>query len=104
MNIQKNFSHIFFIKTQKISVHNFVHVNSRIQGGAKVFERLFMKTEVFTVRQIANRLNQSQSKIDSIIRRNQLKPILRVGGTRLFDELSFEKINLEFLTKQEIAE
>lgn len=53
------------------------------------------KTEVFTVKQIAKSLKLPEPTINSLIVRCKLKPIMRLGNIRLFDEVAVERIRLE---------
>jgi len=50
------------------------------------------RTEVFTVEQIAGRLQQPRIKIDAMLRQHHVQPATRVGNVRLFDEAALELI------------
>lgn len=56
-----------------------------------------MSSQVFTVSQVADMLEQSPSRINYIISRDRLKASARVANVRLFDEVVLEKIRLALL-------
>ena len=58
------------------------------------------QVQVFTVTQISQRLGITQSIIESALKRESIKPIMRVGNTRLFDEVAVAKINLSVSIKK----
>ncbi len=58
------------------------------------------QVQVFTVTQISQRLGITQSIIESALKREGIKPIMRVGNTRLFDEVAVEKINISASIKK----
>jgi hypothetical protein len=58
------------------------------------------QAQVFTVPQIAARLGKPRSFIESALKKEGIKPIMRIGNARLFDEIGVEKISLSLTMKQ----
>lgn len=56
-----------------------------------------MSSQVFTIGQIADILEQSPSRINYIISRDRIKASVRVANIRLFDEVVVEKIRLALM-------
>ena len=54
-----------------------------------------MSTEVLTIGQIADLLEQPPARINYVIAKNRIKPSARVANVRLFGERAVEKIRLE---------
>jgi len=56
-----------------------------------------MSSQVFTIGQIADILEQSPSRINYIISRDRIKASVRVANIRLFDEVVVGKIRLALM-------
>jgi len=52
------------------------------------------QVQVFTVSQIVARLGKPQSFIESVLKKEGIRPIMRISNTRLFDEIAVEKVRL----------
>ena len=53
-----------------------------------------MRTQVFTVAEIAGCVGKSKQTVDRIFQKESIKPALHIGNTRLFDEIAVERLKL----------
>ena len=53
-----------------------------------------MRTRVFTLAEIAGIVGKSKQTADRIFKNEGIKPALRIGSTRLFDEIAVERLRL----------
>ena len=62
-----------------------------------------MKTEVFTIGQIADELKQPPSRLQYLISKYRIKPVARVANIRLFDRTTLEtlRFTLQSITKEQ---
>ena len=62
-----------------------------------------MKTAVFTIGQIAEKLKQPPSRLQYLISKHRIKPIARVDNIRLFDRTTLEtlRFTLQSITKEQ---
>ena len=51
-----------------------------------------MRTQVFTLSEIVGIVGKSKQTVDRIFQKEGVKPVLRIGNTRLFDEIAVEKL------------
>ena len=60
--------------------------------GRQIFEVIKMDKQVFTLRQIADMLGQTQQRINYIIARDRIPSRAKVANVRLFDEDARDRI------------
>ena len=53
-----------------------------------------MRTRVFTSAEIAGIVGKSKQTVDRVFQKEGIRPALRVGNTRLFDEIAVERLRL----------
>jgi len=53
-----------------------------------------MRTQVFTLAEVAGIVGKSKQSVDRIFQKEAIKPVLRIGNTRLFDEIAVERLRL----------
>ncbi len=53
-----------------------------------------MRTRVFTVAQVADMVGKPKQAVEGLFRKKGIKPALRIGNTRLFDEIAVERLRL----------
>ena len=53
-----------------------------------------MRTQVFTLAEIAGMVSKSKPTVDRLFQKQGIKPVLRIGNTRLFDEIAVERLRL----------
>jgi len=53
-----------------------------------------MRTQVFTLAEVAGIVGKSKQTVNRILQKEGIKPALRIGNTRLFDEIAVERLRL----------